>query len=184
MRIEQLTNNTYTKKPDKVEAHILKIIERFFETNKEAIEGTREEIINETIKRLRQDTLNSLRSIIVDEIRKSIEDEFSILVDQKINDIIVAIYQGTYTVPIIQKHEFKFNITNNCTELTLVGNTFRYNSETDVADVFFNGMMHTDFTVENNDAGFVYKVRLSDINDLFVSGDTILVRFLVLYNGH
>ena len=183
MRVEQLSANIYTKKPDKVEAHVLKIIERFFETNPEAIQGTREEIINETIKRLRQDTINSLKSIIVSEIRKSVEDEFGVLVDKRINDIIVSIYQGNYTVPVIKRHEYKFEISQNCTELVMPQLIVKFNEETDVADVFLNGIQHLDFAIEKNDQGFVAKVLLTDPNDTFMSGDSVVVRFLVLYSG-
>ena len=65
MRIEQKTKQLFVKQPDRIDSHILKIIQRYFESGREAIEDTREAIIQEAIKRIRLDTINSLRQLII-----------------------------------------------------------------------------------------------------------------------
>ncbi len=181
MRIEQQSKNVYTKKPDKIEAHILRIIERFFETNKEAIEGTREEIIQETIRRIRQDTINSLRQIIIEEIRSSVNDEFGVLIDKRINDIILSIYQGVYTVPVIKTHEYMVTVDEYTHEIPIEGQGIAALKDNDVCDVFINGLLHKDFTIEQDDLGFVNKIVMADTDQL-VPGDQVWVRFMSLYN--
>ena len=57
MRIEKRQNNIYTKSLDKVEAHLVNIISRYFNDNKEDISKNVEQIINETINRVKIDII-------------------------------------------------------------------------------------------------------------------------------
>lgn len=57
MRIEQRENNVYTKSLDKVESHLVKTVNRFFETSKDSIDYNIEHIIQEAVDRAKQEIL-------------------------------------------------------------------------------------------------------------------------------
>jgi len=179
MRVEQTGRNVYRKKPDKVESHVLRIAERFMETDPEAILGTREEIIQEAIKRIRQDQVSSLRQVIITEMRKAVASEFGTLVDQRINDVVLAIYQGLYTVPVLKKHEFRIKIEADTFELVIPSETVPKMKPDDACDVFINGILQADFTPEST-GQYTTLLRLPETDQLLV-GDDIYIRFFILY---
>lgn len=181
MRIEQQSKNVYQKKPDKVEAHILKIIERFFETNKEAIEGTRENIINETIKRIKLDTINSIRGIVVEELSTVSADNIMDQIDQRIEDVIMGIYQQSYDLPIINTYEHIININSETNTVTLP-TEYTLKSGIDTVDLFINGLIHKDFSLIVNSDGKTNGIQLSG-SDVFEVDDIVYVKITILFRN-
>lgn len=68
MIIEQNNEKMFTKHPDRVEAYLLRIVARFFDSAKEDITNTREDIINETVTRVKQEILPLIKQIVIDEL--------------------------------------------------------------------------------------------------------------------
>ena len=55
MRMEELENNRYIKSTDSVEKYLLNIIQEYFKSSKDAVEGSKEYIIKEAVDRLKSE---------------------------------------------------------------------------------------------------------------------------------
>lgn len=74
MRIEELSPGVFVKTPDQVEEILIKIMNRFFDTQEEAVKGSREDIVVEIQKRVTPIISNTLYELFHKERDSLISD--------------------------------------------------------------------------------------------------------------
>lgn len=175
MRVEQSAKNSYVKKPDKVEAYILNVIQRFFETNKEEVDSSREAIINEVLRRVKYESVNSIENIIISDTRKYVDDT----INQKIEVFMRAMYDELYKIrqSVISKEEFSTDITYT-TSIVTMPDTSVVSATRDIVDVYVNGKLNIAYTFETE--GVEEYIKKIVFNDLLLEGDKITVKCIII----
>lgn len=155
MRLEELANGNFIKVPDKTESDMLNVINRFFTTDMEGIENSREAIIQEVQRRMKPLVINLIKRFAWEEGRDIFEPMIEGLVDQIMSSEIDKIMAA---VEELKKTTVK-NLTSHITAtlgesiFLLPQDTVKYNRDAIRIDV--NGMRQIEdvnYTVTYDDA--------------------------------
>lgn len=181
MRIEERKNRTYHKKPDQIDSYVLNIINRFFETDPESIEGTREAIIEEAVKRIKVEFMSVIKKIIVDETRKFTEEELDKALDLKLADIIKKLESQLDEIKkeIIRKDSVTIKITEQMAYMIDIPKEKKFHSTKDRIDIFVNGILCDSYVSEVDSNGFLTKVGFNP--DVLLYNDVVVIKAIQLH---
>lgn len=117
MRIEEISTGNYVKSPDKAEKELINVVNRFFNSDMEGFEKSKESIILETQRRLKPLIINLVKKIAWEEgyqiFEPLIQDLIKEVIESEIGNIkdLIAEIKGNS----IKYTEFSFKITDNTT---------------------------------------------------------------------
>lgn len=180
MRIEERDNNHYVKKPDVVDSYVLKIIQRYFETNEDAILNSREDIINEATRRIRPEIVFSIQKTVIEETKKYAQEELNNALDNKLIDIMSELREQVTKMleTRIGKAEFKLEVDTLTYDVSLpVGSNIH--STIDLVSVYVNGSLADNHRFVSNANGMIDKITFEP--DLLLEGDVISVKCIILH---
>ena len=178
VKIEQKANNTYVKAPNKIEGHMLKVLERYFETNPEAISSSREGIINETIRRMRQESISSVQSIVVDEVTKYIDILFAKALEDRLGKFVKELHDEIAEIKqsSIKKEIYTIEIEEPTNEILLPADS-NIDADRDLILVHINGQLYIDHAYETYDDNTIKKIVF---NDTLIKEDIVTINCVVI----
>ena len=174
MRIEEVASGQYTKIPDSLEQKMIKTMNRFFETDKESVSGSREDIILEVEKRIRPTISNMVKRIAWLEGKEIFEQQLESVLKEQLDAIIDEVMDIVKDIrtEIIKFIPMSFEISTT-TDSVLFPTGTLLDSTQDVVQVFINGMkqeLNNNFTYlltsEGKVNGISFDVDALDVGDI------------------
>lgn len=151
MRIEQISKGKFVKRPDRMTQYMMRVIQRFFETDEEMINTneSRESIINEATRRAGAEIVRSVQNIVVDETNKYAATELNGAIDTKLADIVNKLNDRVDAIVgrEIQYAKYEFIAEETTTRVELEGLLTGVKVNQDVIMVFLNGVIHESATL-------------------------------------
>lgn len=175
MRIEELKQGNFIKSPDSTEYQLLNVVNRFFNSDMDGFENSKEAIILEVQKRLKPLIINLVKKIAWEEGREIFEPMIVELVDKivaeemgSIKDLIDSMKNG-----LIKYRQLIYTINSPLTMITLPDDV-KVVSGSDVLNVFVNGMQQT---VDINYEAIITDKNITSVAffDTVEIGDTVTI---------
>lgn len=174
MRIEEVTPGQYMKVPDSLEQKMIKTMNRFFETGKGPIAGSREDIILEVEKRIRPTIANMVKRIAWLEGKEIFEQQMEVVLKEQLDEVIHEVMDiiKNMRTEIIKFVPMNFEI-KTVTDSVLFPKDTLLDSTQDVVQVFVNGMkqeLNNNFTYlltkEGKVNGISFNADALDVGDI------------------
>lgn len=122
MRIEELKSGNYIKTPDKAEKEILNVVNRFFNSDMEDFDKSKEAIIVEVQRRLKPLIINLVKRIAWEQGKDIFEPMIEELVDKVIKEEIGSIKDLIDEIKnnVIRYKEYSYVIDNTTTSVIVL----------------------------------------------------------------
>ena len=166
MRIEELKNGNYVKTPDKAEKELLNVVNRFFNSDMEDFDKSKESIILEVQRRLKPLIINLVKRIAWEEGREIFEPMIDELVDKIISEEVGNLQEliNSIKTSLLNHKEYIVNINNATTKEVVLPVDYVVVYGSDVMKVKVNGVEQIDtinYDVVLSDK-FVRKIAFKD----------------------
>jgi len=177
MRIEQTSKGRFIKRPDRLTQYMMRVIQRFFETDKEMINTneSREAIVNEATRRAGAEIVRSVQKIVIEETNEYAATELNQAIDMKLGEIVNNLNDKVDEIISrqISYDKYQFVIDEPTSVVTVTGVIDNVKVSNDIILMFINGVLHEDVTLEHA-GGILTNINLGDVvletDDIFFVG--------------
>lgn len=166
MRVEDRGNGNFIKVPDSIEQQLIKVINRYFITDPDALKNSREGIITELQNRVQPMVANMVKRIAWLEGKQIFEDELKSVLEEETAGIIQEVmdYVHTLKLNMVTPIDYDWDITATTKAVTIPGTPVLDPSK-DIINVYVNGMLqkkNTNYVFTTNAVGKVDTVVFVD----------------------
>lgn len=184
MRIEEIGNGHYVKAPDKTEHELINVVNRFFNSDMDDFDKSKEAIILEVQKRIKPLIVNLVKKIAWEEGRDIFEPMVNELIEKaiateigNIKDLITQIKNN-----LIKNKRYTYKITNGTTHTLTLPKDSKVVYGLDVLSVRVNGIEQNE---TDNYTIVIDNKHVKDVvfGDMLDNGDTVVVDCWVYADG-
>ena len=142
MRIEELQNGNYIRTPDKSEHEVINVVNRFFNSDMEDFDKSKESIILEVQRRLKPLIINMVKRIAWEQGKDIFEPMINEIVDKVMSEEVVSLKEliNSIKTNMIKNRTFSFTATNSTTFEVEIPQMYEVTYGMDVIKVKVNGM--------------------------------------------
>ena len=179
MRLEERSNGNYIKVPDPIEQQLIKIVNRFFINDPEALKNSREGIIIELQNRVTPMVRNMVKRIAWLEGKAIFEEELKSVIEEEMAGVLQEVmdYVENLKLNVVKEVNYDWDITTNSTGVLIPG-TAVLDPTKDIIQVYVNGMLQKKGKHYNLTTNAVGKVDGVSFLGTLENQDTVALRCL------